>query len=230
MSVMPFNHADAGAHLYRQRMYIHTVVKQRKGRIGVAQAVERSVLARSWAGDQPHLRQERPERLMEIIGHGAVRQAKHRQIQPLLEHLFKGDVLDVFTVRVDTLEEVYRAASTDDVAPSGFALHAHLKILQPALFKQRHMLPAQVLGFCAMPHAGVGQYQHIVAHEMPHVSGFARFALINPARQPADQATVFLAGEIWAALAFFASVDQQGHILVRQEPTCHSLFEHTVHG
>ena len=121
MAVMPFNHADAGAHLYRQRMYIHTVVQQRKGRIGVAQAVERAVLARAWAGDQPRLRHKGSERLMEIIGHGAVRQAKHGQVQPLLEHLIEGNVLDVFTVRVDTLEEVYRAASTDDVAPSGFA-------------------------------------------------------------------------------------------------------------
>ena len=51
MAVMPFNHADAGAHLYGQRMYIHAVVEQRKGRIGVAQAVERAVLTRSWACD-----------------------------------------------------------------------------------------------------------------------------------------------------------------------------------
>ena len=121
MAVMPLDHADACAHLYRQCMYIHAVVQQRKGRISVAQAVKRAVLPCAWACDQPRLRQERPERLVEIVGHGAVRQAKHRQIQPLLEHLLKGDVLDVFAARVDALEEVYRATSADDVAPPGFA-------------------------------------------------------------------------------------------------------------
>ena len=121
MAVMPFNHADAGAHLYRQRMYIHAVVEQRKGRIGVAQTVKRAVLPCAWAGDQPRLRQERPERLVEIIGHRAIGQAKHGQVQPLLEHLIEGNVLDVFAARVDALEEVYRAAAADDVAPSGFA-------------------------------------------------------------------------------------------------------------
>ena len=67
MAVVPFDHADAGAHLYGQCMYIHTVVQQRKGRIGVAQALERSVLARAWAGDQPRLRHKGSERLMQVL-------------------------------------------------------------------------------------------------------------------------------------------------------------------
>ena len=58
---------------------------------------------------------------MEIVGNGAVRQAKHRQVQPLLEHLLEGNVLDIRAARVNALEEVYRATSADDVAPPGFA-------------------------------------------------------------------------------------------------------------
>ena len=36
MAVVPLNHANACAHLHSKRVYIHPVVEQGKGRIGVA--------------------------------------------------------------------------------------------------------------------------------------------------------------------------------------------------
>ena len=44
MTVMALNHANACAHLHSQRMYIHTVVEQGKGRISVTQTIQRSIL------------------------------------------------------------------------------------------------------------------------------------------------------------------------------------------
>ena len=32
---MPLNHADRGAHLHSKRVYIHPIVEQGKGRVGV---------------------------------------------------------------------------------------------------------------------------------------------------------------------------------------------------
>ena len=52
MAVVALNHADAGAHLYGESMYIHTIVEQRECRVGVAQAVERSIKPCAWAFDQ----------------------------------------------------------------------------------------------------------------------------------------------------------------------------------
>ena len=60
MAVMPFNHADAGAHLYRQRMYIHAVVEQRKSRIGVAHIKEQSRLSLGSYG-RPRMTEELKE-------------------------------------------------------------------------------------------------------------------------------------------------------------------------
>jgi hypothetical protein len=45
MAVVPLNHSNAGAHLYRQRVYIHSIVEQCKRSIGVPKAIKRSVLA-----------------------------------------------------------------------------------------------------------------------------------------------------------------------------------------
>ena len=53
VTVMPLNHANAGAHLHSKRMYVHPIVEQGKGRIGVTQAIQRSVLPCAWTCDQP---------------------------------------------------------------------------------------------------------------------------------------------------------------------------------
>ena len=47
MAVMALNHANACAHLHSKCVDIHSIVEQRKGRIGVTQAVQRAVLVRS---------------------------------------------------------------------------------------------------------------------------------------------------------------------------------------
>jgi len=65
---------------------------------------------------------------------------------------------------------------------------------------------------------------------MPHVCGFVCFACINPAGQLADQCSVFFTGKVWAAFALLTTVYQQWHILMRQKPTRHGFFKHTVHG
>ena len=53
-------------------MYIHSVIEQRKGRIGVAQAVQRAVLVRTRASDQSCVCDELAERLVDVLGHGPV--------------------------------------------------------------------------------------------------------------------------------------------------------------
>jgi hypothetical protein len=45
MAVMTLNHSNAGAHLYRQRVYIHSIVEQCKRSVGMSEAIKRSVLA-----------------------------------------------------------------------------------------------------------------------------------------------------------------------------------------
>jgi hypothetical protein len=52
MAVVALNHANRSAHLYGEGMYIHTVVQQCECRVGVAEAVKRSVQASTWAFDQ----------------------------------------------------------------------------------------------------------------------------------------------------------------------------------
>ncbi len=49
MAVVPLYHSNAGAHLYRQRVYVHTIVEQCKRSVGVPKAVKRSVLASAGA-------------------------------------------------------------------------------------------------------------------------------------------------------------------------------------
>ena len=77
MTVMPLNHANAGAHLNRECMYIHPIVKQGKGRIGVTQAVERSVLPCAWTSDQPCVVQELTEGLVDVFADSAIGQSEH---------------------------------------------------------------------------------------------------------------------------------------------------------
>jgi hypothetical protein len=47
VTVVPFNHANAGAHLHSKSVYVHSVVEQSESRIGVAQAVQGPVLPRA---------------------------------------------------------------------------------------------------------------------------------------------------------------------------------------
>ena len=67
MTVMPLNHANAGAHLNRECMYIHPIVEQGKGRVGVTQAIQRSILPCARASDQPCVCEELAERLVDVL-------------------------------------------------------------------------------------------------------------------------------------------------------------------
>ena len=82
---MPLNHANACAHLHSERMYIHPVVEQGKGRIGVTQAIQRSVLPCAWTCDQPCVCEELAERLVDVLDDSTIWQSEHRQIDTLLE-------------------------------------------------------------------------------------------------------------------------------------------------
>ena len=96
VAVVPLNHADACAHLYRQCVDIHTVIQQRERGVGVPQTVQRSVLPGAWAGNQPCICEELAERLMQVFAHRAIRQTENGQIHSLLEQIFERDVFDVF--------------------------------------------------------------------------------------------------------------------------------------
>ena len=52
-------------------MYIHTVVKQRKGRVSVTQAIQSSVLVRTRACNQPCVCDELAEVLVDVLAKGA---------------------------------------------------------------------------------------------------------------------------------------------------------------
>ena len=118
---MPLNHANACAHLHSKRMYVHPVVEQSKGRVGVAQAIQRSVLPCTWAYDQPCVCEELAERLVDVLRYGAVGQSKHRQIDTLLEQVFEWDVPYVFRSLVYALEIVNRSTAADDVPTTSLA-------------------------------------------------------------------------------------------------------------
>ena len=126
MTVMPLNHANACAHLHSKRVYVHAVVEQRKRRIGVTEAVKRSVLPCTWACNQPCVGEELAEGLVDVLGDSTIRQSEHRQIHTLLEQVFKRDVLDVVTALVDALELVDGATAADDIPTSSFTCDTHL--------------------------------------------------------------------------------------------------------
>jgi len=64
---VPLNHANACAHLHSQSVYIHPIVEQGKGRVGVTQAIQRPVLPCAWACDQPRVGKELAERLVDVL-------------------------------------------------------------------------------------------------------------------------------------------------------------------
>ena len=49
---VPLNHSNAGAHLYRQRVYVHAIVEQCKCSVGVPKAIKCSVLTSAGACEQ----------------------------------------------------------------------------------------------------------------------------------------------------------------------------------
>ena len=51
MAVVPLNHSNAGAHLYGQRVYIHSIVEQCKRSVGVPKTVKRSILPSTWTSE-----------------------------------------------------------------------------------------------------------------------------------------------------------------------------------
>ena len=67
MAVVALNHANACTHLYGQCVDIHSVVQQRERGIGVSQTVQRTVLPRTRAGDQPCLCDEGTEGLVQVL-------------------------------------------------------------------------------------------------------------------------------------------------------------------
>ena len=69
MAVVALNHANGRTHLYGEWMYIHTVVQQRECRVGVAEAVERSVKPCAWTFDQPTFFHKRAEGLVDIFAY-----------------------------------------------------------------------------------------------------------------------------------------------------------------
>ena len=103
-------------------MYIHTVVEQGKGRVGVTQAVQRAVLVRTRACDQPCVCDELAEGLVDVLGYGAIGQSKHRQIDTLLEQVFKRDVRMSSAALVDALEVIDGPTATDDIPVAQFYL------------------------------------------------------------------------------------------------------------
>ena len=56
----------------------------------------------------------------------AIRQSEHRQIDTLLEQVFKRDVPYVVTALVDALEIVDGATAADDVSAPSLTCDAHL--------------------------------------------------------------------------------------------------------
>ena len=74
---MTFNHTNAGAHLYGSGMDIHSIVYQRKCRVSMAQAVERSVEPRAWAIDQLALFHKRAEVMVYVLAHCSIGQSKY---------------------------------------------------------------------------------------------------------------------------------------------------------
>ena len=67
MTVVPLNHANACAHLHSKRVYVHAIVEQGKGRVGVTQAVQCAVLVRMRACDQPCIGEELAEGLVDVF-------------------------------------------------------------------------------------------------------------------------------------------------------------------
>jgi len=67
MAVVPLNHANACAHLHSKRVYVHAIVEQGKGRVGVTQAIQRPILPCTWACDQPCVCEELAECLVDIF-------------------------------------------------------------------------------------------------------------------------------------------------------------------
>ena len=67
MAVMPLNHANACAHLHSQRVYVHAVVEQRKGRVSVTQAIQRPVLPSARTGNKPCVCEELAEGLVDVL-------------------------------------------------------------------------------------------------------------------------------------------------------------------
>jgi hypothetical protein len=79
MAVVSLNHANGCSHLYGESMYIHTVVQQCECRIGVAEAIKRSVQTSTWAFDQPTLFHKGSEGLVDILTYSPIGQSEHRQ-------------------------------------------------------------------------------------------------------------------------------------------------------
>ena len=77
MAVVSLNHADAGAHLYGESVYIHTVVQQRECRVGVAEAVKGSIKPRTWAFDQPTLFHKGSEGLVDVLAYSPIGQSEY---------------------------------------------------------------------------------------------------------------------------------------------------------
>jgi hypothetical protein len=55
-------------------------MNDRKGRLNVPQTVQGTILTSLWIFQQAAFSHEGPERLIEILGHGSVRQSKDRLI------------------------------------------------------------------------------------------------------------------------------------------------------
>ena len=72
----------------------------------MAQTVQRAVLVRTRACDEPCVCDELAERLVDVLGHGPVGQSKHWQINALLKQILKRYVLDVVTALMNALEVV----------------------------------------------------------------------------------------------------------------------------
>ena len=85
MTVVPLNHANACAHLHSKRVYVHAIVEQGKGRVGVTQAIQRPILPCTWACDQPCVCEKLAEVLVDVLGYRAIGKSKHRQIKSLLD-------------------------------------------------------------------------------------------------------------------------------------------------
>ena len=63
MTVVPLNHSNAAAHLYRQRLYIHAIVEKCKRSIGVPKTIKCSILPSAGAYKQTSINHQFLERL-----------------------------------------------------------------------------------------------------------------------------------------------------------------------
>ena len=95
MTVVRLNHSNAGAHLYRQRVYIYAIVEKCKFCVVVFEAIKRSVLSSVRAYKQTGINYQSLKRLSWIFADKTFRQSKHLKTDFGFDKFFKTHVNNV---------------------------------------------------------------------------------------------------------------------------------------